>query len=118
MRILPEMNVETHGRVHLREQPGPRVEILGPKIERADEVLTPLALQLLGSLHRRFNGRRLELLEARAARQAARRSSTAGPCRSSSRAPRRCAPGSGALRQYRQTSSTGASRSPVPSTAR
>jgi malate synthase len=65
------MSVETHGRVHQREQPGPRVEILGPPIERADEVLTPLALQLLGSLHRRFNGRRLELLEARAERQAA-----------------------------------------------
>jgi len=64
------MNAETHGRVHLREQPGPRVEILGSKVERADEVLTPLALQLLGSLHRRFNGRRLELLEARARRQA------------------------------------------------
>ncbi|MBV8145950.1 MAG: malate synthase A [Gammaproteobacteria bacterium] len=63
------MNVETHGRVHLREQPGPRVEILGPQIERADEVLTPLALQLLGSLHRRFNARRLELLDARARRQ-------------------------------------------------
>ena len=65
------MSVETHGRFHLREQPGPRVEILGPPIERADEVLTPLALQLLGSLHRRFNGRRLELLAARAERQAA-----------------------------------------------
>jgi len=65
------MSVETHGRFDLREQPGPRVEILGPPIERADEVLTPLALQLLGSLHRRFNGRRLELLEARAERQAA-----------------------------------------------
>ena len=65
------MSVETHGRFHLREQPGPRVEILGPAIERADEVLTPLALQLLGSLHRRFNGRRLELLAARAERQAA-----------------------------------------------
>ena len=65
------MSLETHGRFHLREQPGPRVEILGPAIERADEVLTPLALQLLGSLHRRFNGRRLELLEARAERQAA-----------------------------------------------
>jgi malate synthase len=64
------MNVETHGRVHLREQPGPKIEILGSKVERADEVLTPLALQLLGSLHRRFNGRRLELLDARAARQA------------------------------------------------
>ena len=65
------MNAEAHGRVHVREQPGPQVEILGPKIERADEVLTPLALQLLGSLHRRFNGRRLELLQARAERQAA-----------------------------------------------
>src|SRR6516165_2516709 len=65
------MNAETHGRVHLREQPGPNVEIVGPAIERADEVLTPLALQLLGSLHRRFNARRLELLAARAARQAA-----------------------------------------------
>jgi malate synthase len=64
------MDVETHGRVHLREQPGPKIEILGSKVERADEVLTPLALQLLGSLHRRFNGRRLELLDARAARQA------------------------------------------------
>ena len=64
------MNVETHGRVHLREQPGPKVEILGSQVERADEVLTPLALQLLGSLHRRFNGRRLELLDARTRRQA------------------------------------------------
>ena len=68
--MLGWMNVETHGRVHLREQPGPQIEILGPRIERADEVLTPLALQLLGSLHRRFNGRRLELLDARARRQA------------------------------------------------
>jgi malate synthase len=65
------MNAETHGRVHMREQPGPQVEIQGPRIERADEVLTPLALQLLGSLHRRFNGRRLALLEARVRRQAA-----------------------------------------------
>ena len=64
------MNAETHGRVHLREQPGPNVEILGPEIERANEVLTPLALQLLQSLHRRFNPRRLELLAARSARQA------------------------------------------------
>src|SRR6516162_10578898 len=51
--------------------PARAARILGPPIERADEVLTPLALQLLGSLHRRFNGRRLELLEARAERQAA-----------------------------------------------
>ncbi|HLJ36917.1 MAG TPA: hypothetical protein VKT54_00760, partial [Steroidobacteraceae bacterium] len=53
-----------------REPAGPKVEILGPPVERSGEVLTPLALQLLASLHRRFNARRLELLEERARRQA------------------------------------------------
>ncbi|HEY6482148.1 MAG TPA: malate synthase A [Steroidobacteraceae bacterium] len=52
-----------------REPAGPKVEVTGPWIERADEVLTPLALQLLASLHRRFNPRRLELLAARQSRQ-------------------------------------------------
>jgi malate synthase len=55
--------------VYSREQNGSRVEILGPPLERSREVLTPLALQLLQSLHRRFNPRRLELLAARAERQ-------------------------------------------------
>jgi malate synthase len=64
------MNVETHGKVCPREEAGPKVEILGTRIERDEEVLTPLALQLLGSLHRRFNPRRLELLAARTRRQA------------------------------------------------
>ena len=64
------MNVETHGRVYSREDAGPKVEILGARMARDEEVLTPLALQLLGSLHRRFNARRLELLAARARRQA------------------------------------------------
>ena len=63
------MEAETHGRVHSREQTGPQVQILGAKVERAAEVLTPLALQLLASLHRRFNPRRLELLALREARQ-------------------------------------------------
>ncbi len=63
------MNVETHGRVCDREEAGPKVEILGARMARDEEVLTPLALQLLGSLHRRFNPRRLELLAARARRQ-------------------------------------------------
>jgi malate synthase len=57
-------------RVYSREKAGPKVEIAGEAVERAEEVLTPLALQLLASLHRRFNPRRLELLAARAARQA------------------------------------------------
>jgi malate synthase len=64
------MNMEAQARAYSREQNGPRIEILGPRVERAEEALSPLALQLLASLHRRFNGRRLELLAARARRQA------------------------------------------------
>ena len=64
------MSAETHGELHPREEAGPKVEISGQRIERSHEVLTPLALQLLASLHRRFNGRRLELLDARVRRQA------------------------------------------------
>jgi malate synthase len=63
------MNAQPDELLYSREQGGPRVEILGPSVERSDEVLTPLALQLLASLHRRFNSRRLELLAARARRQ-------------------------------------------------
>jgi malate synthase len=64
------MNAQPDDVLYSREQGGPRIEILGPYVERSDEVLTPLALQLLASLHRRFNGRRLELLAARERRQA------------------------------------------------
>jgi malate synthase len=63
------MNAQPDEVLYSREQGGPRVEILGPHVERAEEALTPLALQLLASLHRRFNSRRLELLAARARRQ-------------------------------------------------
>ena len=52
-----------------RAPAGPRIEILGPAVPRSAEALTPLALQLLASLHRRFNARRLELLNARRDRQ-------------------------------------------------
>jgi malate synthase len=65
------MNEAQRAPVYSREQAGPKVEIVGPPIERAGEVLTPLALQLLASLHRRFNTRRIELLDARAQRQRA-----------------------------------------------
>ena len=41
------------------------VEITGPMGPRFDEVLTPQALELIARLHREFNGRRLELLQAR-----------------------------------------------------
>jgi malate synthase len=64
------MNAETLARLYSREPSGPKLEVLGPKLERSEEVLTPLALQLLASLHRRFNARRQELLAARVKRQA------------------------------------------------
>ena len=63
------MNAQPNDVLYSREQGGPRVEILGPYVERSDEALTPLALQLLASLHRRFNSRRLELLAAREQKQ-------------------------------------------------
>src|SRR5580704_13073438 len=64
------MNEQNQGQVYSRDPAGPKVEILGKKVARGEEVLTPLALQLLASLHRRFNPRRLELLNARRERQA------------------------------------------------
>jgi len=45
------------------------VNVLGRMAARYDEILTPAALRFLAELHRRFDGRRRELLEARAARQ-------------------------------------------------
>jgi malate synthase len=63
------MNVRTDERVYSREPAGSPVEIVGPQLERSAEALTPLALQLVASLHRRFNARRLELLAARGRRQ-------------------------------------------------
>ena len=45
------------------------IEVLGPVDGRAVEILTPEALEFLGELHRRFDGRRRELLAARRARQ-------------------------------------------------
>ena len=63
------MNARPEELVYSREPAGSPVEILGPRIDRSAEVLTPLALQLVASLHRRFNSRRLELLAARARRQ-------------------------------------------------
>ncbi len=67
--MLPPMNARPDELVYSREPAGSPVEIMGPRIERSAEVLTPLALQLLAHLHRRFNARRLELLAARERRQ-------------------------------------------------
>src|SRR3981189_1671034 len=68
--MLDDMNTEPDIAGYSREQAGPKIEISGPWVERSEEVLTPLSMQLLASLHRRFNPRRRELLAARAHRQA------------------------------------------------
>jgi malate synthase len=46
------------------------IEITGPMGDRYDEILTTEALELLGDLHRTFDGRRAELLDARDRRYA------------------------------------------------
>src|SRR6266700_2011584 len=48
---------------------GNGIEIIGPPGERFEEILTPDALNLVGTLQREFGARRTELLAARAARQ-------------------------------------------------
>ncbi|MEV5409501.1 malate synthase A [Thermopolyspora sp. NPDC052614] len=45
------------------------VEITGPLLTRFDEILTPEAVAYVAALQREFNARRLELLDARQARQ-------------------------------------------------
>jgi malate synthase len=55
----------------LQYQPSwPAVDVSRRPVARGDEVLTPEALELLASLHRCFNPRRLQLLALRARRQA------------------------------------------------
>jgi malate synthase len=46
------------------------IEITGPMGDRYDEILTPEALELIADLHRSFDGRRKELLDARDRRYA------------------------------------------------
>jgi malate synthase len=48
----------------------PAIEVLGPVEGRANEILDGDALAFVADLHRRFDGRRRELLAARVARQA------------------------------------------------
>jgi len=74
MPIMPRM------KTNVQAMPAPELELIAPRLERSAEVLTPAALDLVAALHRKFNGRRLELLAARA--------------------PPQHAPASGALRRY------------------
>jgi malate synthase len=46
------------------------IEVVGPAVQRGDEVLTPAALAFVADLHRRFNPRRRELLALRRERRA------------------------------------------------
>src|SRR2546427_11546865 len=53
--IMPRM------KTNVNAMPAPELELLAPRLERSAEVLTPAALDLVVTLHRKFNGRRLEL---------------------------------------------------------
>jgi malate synthase len=72
--MLPCMNLQLHGAPQRPPPFGsdtwPAIDISRRPVERSDEVLTPMALELLASLHRRFNARRLQLLAQRVRRQA------------------------------------------------
>jgi malate synthase len=46
-----------------------QVTVHGNPVERGEEILTPAAVEFLGDLHRRFAGRRNQLLAARVARR-------------------------------------------------
>jgi len=60
MPIMPRM------KTNVQAMPAPELELIAPRLERSAEVLTPAALDLVAALHRKFNGRRLELLATRA----------------------------------------------------
>ena len=48
----------------------PGIEVRGPDVDRSGEVLTPAALEFLGSLERQFRAERAARLAARATRAA------------------------------------------------
>ena len=52
------------------DAPSTGIQVTGPPVERANEVLTPDALALVAELHRALDARRLHLLQARQERQA------------------------------------------------
>ncbi len=68
------------------------VQVVGPEVERSGEVLTPEALQFVGTLQHLFGASRDELLAARA--RGGRRSPTASRWTSWPRPPT-CAPVTG-----------------------
>jgi malate synthase len=72
--MLPCMNPQLQGAsqrsTSYTPDTWPAIDISRRPVERGDEVLTPAALELLASLHRRFNARRLQLLALRQRRQA------------------------------------------------
>jgi malate synthase len=75
--MLACMNLQLHGASprsppYTPDSPDtwPAIDISRRPVERGDEVLTPVAMELLASLHRQFNQRRLQLLGQRVRRQA------------------------------------------------
>jgi malate synthase len=95
------------------------MQITAPVAPAHGEILTPEALELVARLHRRFNGRRAELLARRRARQA-ELDAGARPDFLPETAHIRptSAPATGGSPPSRPSSTTAASRSPGRSSAR
>jgi malate synthase len=94
---------------------GPGIQITGAIEPGYAEILTPEAMGFAARLQRAFGGRRAELLERRAARQAAFDAGTLPDFLPETRAIREP---SGPCAPFRPTSRTAASRSRARSTAR
>jgi malate synthase len=70
LRMNPQLQYALQDSSSYKPDTGPAIDVSRRLVERGDEVLTAKALELLASLHRGFNARRLQLLAMRQWRQA------------------------------------------------
>jgi malate synthase len=68
-RLAEEVDSESYTIPGMSPRPGSGIEIRGPLPDTYKEILSDEALQLLADLHRKFDGRRRELLARRVERQ-------------------------------------------------
>ena len=68
-RLAEELDSDSYTIPGMSPRPGSGIEIRGPLPDTYKEILSDEALQLLADLHRKFDGRRRELLARRVERQ-------------------------------------------------
>lgn len=67
--LLADTSAPTTSPIQTSRPAGPRIDIVGPRHERFDEILTPEALAFLADLHQRFAGSRHDRLADRMRRR-------------------------------------------------